>query len=140
METKSQSTKRTQAISDKYLQYVLDSIYPTSYNDEEGEQEIMHFNDKEKLQYLYDHFIDEYWYKNNQKRYGSEHIGFCEWIKGFPSCFNIEFENYKILELAKSMGSLTSMATEKQEDKILENYFDFITAKVFRLFRQYKIV
>lgn len=59
---------------------------------------------------------------------------------GLPTCFNIEWEKYRILELAVKMGSLPQTATEKQQNKILENYFAFITAKVFRLFRKFNIV
>ena len=59
------------------------------------------------------------------------------WIMGLPTCLNIDFENYKILELAKLWGSIPENATEKQEDKILANWWNFIAVKFFQLVRKY---
>jgi hypothetical protein len=38
-----------------------------------------------------------------------------------------------IIELAKSMGSVDENLTEKQEDKILENYWDFMALMIIRM-------
>lgn len=91
---------------------------------------------KEKLQFLADTFKNEYGW--NIKRLGLQRA-MSEWISGAPSAFNIDFENYKILELAKEWGSIPKNATEKQEDKILDNFFNFISAKTLMLMRRNKI-
>jgi len=75
---------------------------------------------------------------NNQKTRKLEL--FIDWCRGLPSCFNIEFENYKILELAVNTGGLKPDYTEKEADKILNNYFNFIACKTFQLFNKYDIV
>jgi len=56
-----------------------------------------------------------------------------EYIQGLPSGFDIPFMNYEILELAKKYGSIPNNATEKQEDKILDNYWHFIANKLIKL-------
>jgi hypothetical protein len=91
---------------------------------------------KQKLQFLKDTFKAEHGF--NIVRVGEQNA-FREWIQGLPSSFNIPFENYRILELAKKSGSLSKNPTEAQEDKILENYWTFITSKTYQLFRRNKI-
>ena len=61
------------------------------------------------------------------------------WLQGLPSVLNIEFMNYKILELAEKWGSLPPNASEKQQDKILDNYWNFMAAKLCQLFDGYRI-
>lgn len=92
--------------------------------------------DAEKLQFLFDAFKSEYGWSIERKGMQS---AFSDWIMGLPSSFNIDFENYKILELAKLWGSIPRDASEAQEDKILANWFNFITVKTFQLFRKHKI-
>jgi hypothetical protein len=96
-------------------------------------------NDTEKLQFLADTFKSEYCYPENLKRYGSYQETLRNWIMGLPSVFNIDFENYRILELSKEWGSLPANATEKQEDKLLENWFNFIAAKTLQLMNKHSI-
>src|SRR5215831_13494528 len=97
--------------------YLLDAI---SSDDREFD------NDFEKLQYLADRFKDEYLNEYNIARYGSYQNVFAEWLKGLPSSFNIDYENYRIIELAKEWGSLPKNADDRQEDKILDNWWNFI--------------
>lgn len=112
--------------------YILDCIDSSSYD-------ITCNTDKEKLQFLYNTFIKEYWYGENKRYYGNIINAFTSWLQGLPSCFNIDFENYVILQIAKKWGSIPDNASERQEDKILENWFNFISVKTFKLFKKYKI-
>ena len=57
-----------------------------------------------------------------------------EWIQGLPSTFNIDFYNYKIIEVAKTFGNLPEQLSEKEEDKVISNWFSFIAAKTLQLF------
>lgn len=93
-------------------------------------------SDKMLLQFLYDTFRSEYGW--SIERYG-EQKAFSEWIMGLPSSFNVDFENYKILQLAVKLGSIPVDYTEKQADNILANWWNFITAKTFQLFRKHKV-
>lgn len=89
-----------------------------------------------KLRFLYNTFLAEYGWAI--ERYG-EQKAFREWLQGLPSSLNIEFTNYNILQLARQWGSLSLDATERQERKILNNYWNFITVKTFQLFKKFKI-
>ena len=62
-----------------------------------------------------------------------------DWLRGLPSAINIEFTNYEILKLAHKWGSIPENATEKQEDKILDNYWNFMANKIGQLFRGYRV-
>lgn len=117
----------------KYENYILDSISADGYDVPEPK------TPKEKLQFLYDRFISEYWDNNQSVQRMGKQNAFKEWIQGLPSSFNIEFSNYNILQLAKRMGSLPQNATEKQEDRVLENYWNFMANKTFQAFRKYDV-
>jgi hypothetical protein len=110
-------------------EYILDAI------DSEG-YEIRTETEAEKIAFLADTFQKEYGFAI--KRYGAQKA-LAEWIMGLPSAFNIDFENYKILQIAVEWGSLPKDYTEKQADKILANWFNFISAKTLQLFRKHKI-
>jgi len=89
-----------------------------------------------KLNFLYSTFKSEYGWHIEQV---GEYKAFQEWLMGLPSAFTIDFENYKILELAVSWGSISHAATEAEEDRIINNWWNFITVKTFQLFRKFKI-
>jgi hypothetical protein len=127
-QTKRQNFKQT--VTD----YILGCVAEEDYNGKELK------TDAEKLQFVYDCFKSEYWHEYNQKYYnGNQTAAFTSWLQGLPSSFGIDFEPYTILQIAKRWDSIPENATEKQEDKILENWFNFISVKTFQLFRKYKI-
>lgn len=113
-------------------QYILDAISSEGY-DVDVEMSI----EKDKLAFLYNTFKSEYGWAI--QRYG-EYKAFQEWIMGLPSSFDIAFTNYDILQLAYKWGSIKETDTESRKDKILANWFNFITVKTFQLFKKYKIV
>lgn len=92
--------------------------------------------DRERVQFVLDTFKSEYGW--NIPRYGLQGA-FKEWLMGLPTVIGIDFENYKIIEIAKKWGSLPENATERQEDKIIENWFNFITVKFFQLCKKLKV-
>ena len=62
-----------------------------------------------------------------------------DYFRGLPSSCTIPFTNYDILNLAIKWGSLSSDATEVQEDKILNNYFNLMAVKTLQLFNGYRV-
>jgi len=110
-------------------QYIIDCIDSNGYG-------IKTTTDKEKLQFLFGTFKSE---KKHEIAKNGIYKAFESWCKGLPSCFNIVFYNCDIISLAKSWKSIPENATEKQEDKILDNYWNFITVKAFQLFRKHHI-
>ena len=114
--------------------YILESIDNSGYSDQELKTEA------EKLQFLYNTFIAEYWHEYNKKYYkGNIYKCFESWLMGLPGCFNIVFSNYDIIELYKKHEGLKELS-DKQAYKIIDNYWNFITVKTFQLFKRYKIV
>ena len=123
----------TTELNKKVFQYIIDNL-PTG---EEYETQLN--NDTEKLQFIVNCFMSEYCYSANLKKYGTYQNTFSNWLMGLPSVFSVDFENYRILEIAKDWGSLPNNATEKQEDKILNYWYFFIASKFFQLCRKHKI-
>lgn len=110
------------------FKYILDSIDGDGYD-------VQLTTDKEKIDFVYDTFSNEYSYTiEHYKRAGiNEKRVFADYLAGLPSCINIEFRNYYILEMAKQWGSIPENATERQEDKIISNWFAFIATNFFQL-------
>ena len=130
METKSESTKRFREAADRFKEYFVSCINNKGYSN------VRLITTECKLKFLHDTFIREAGW--NIERVGEQNA-FREWLMGLPSSINIEFENYKILQLAKRLGSLLENATDKQEDKLLENYWNYAAVKGFQLFNKFKI-
>lgn len=109
--------------------YILNSIDGDGYG-------VQLTTDKQKIDFVFNTFMSEYKYSINNglsiRKVGIQTI-FADYLAGLPSCINIEFRNYYILEMAKQWGSLPENATEKQEDKILSNWFAFIATNFFQL-------
>lgn len=110
--------------------YILDCI---------SSEDVVLTTDKEKLQYLIDTFYNEYCHAYNLKYYGSYQLVFENWLRGLPSAFTIDYENYRIIELAKEWGSLAIDANDKQEDKVLNSWWAVIYMGVSALCRKYDI-
>lgn len=110
--------------------YILDAIDGDAYD-------AVLNTDAERVQFLLNTFRNEYGYM-------IERVGFCnalrEWFMGLPSAIHIDFENYKILQIAVEWGSLPEKYTERQADKILENWFNLMAVKTCQLFKKYKAV
>jgi hypothetical protein len=62
-----------------------------------------------------------------------------EWLQGLPSGIDILFMNYDILQYAKKIGSLPENPTERQEDKILDNWWNLCGTKLNQLFNGYRV-
>ena len=102
-------------------------------------------NMQELLQQVFNEFKSEKLahHDNWLKYYGSLYNAFYDWLQGLPSCYNIDYESYKILQLAEQWGqikpNLTPKQREKREDFILNNWFNFVTVKTFQLFNKYNV-
>lgn len=90
-------------------------------------------SDKERVNYVISRYTTEYDHDYNKKVYPNRMERFSQWLMGLPSCFNIDFENYRIIELAKEWGAIPANATERQEDIIIANWFNYISNKFHQL-------
>lgn len=112
--------------------YILSAIDGEGYGKEFN-------NDTEKLQFLADVFKKEYGFPDNIRRYGNYQECLRQWIMGLPSVFNIDFENYRIIEIAKEWHSLDNNSPSRKVDNILNNWFNFIAAKTIMLMGKHNI-
>ncbi len=82
-------------------------------------------NDKERINWLLATFKSEKLnnHANWLKYYGSEAAAFTDWCRGLPSCFNIVFSNYDILNKGIEWGLISDDVSEKKEDNFIEQYW-----------------
>ena len=97
-----------------YKKYILSTVQ-TGLNDEPLK------TDADKIKYIFNRFYSEYDFMIS--RVGKSKA-MSEWLSGLA--LDIEYYNYKIIKLAKDMGSLDTDSTYKAEQKIIENYFNFM--------------
>ena len=87
---------------------------------------------KEKIKLLIETFKSEFWHDYNKQYYKHDTVnGFANWLMGLPSCFNVDFENYRILEIGKNWGF--DLSSEKKGDNFLNQWFLIISKSVFYL-------
>jgi hypothetical protein len=86
-----------------------------------------------RLQFVVDTFRKEYDHEYNRIHYGNGSRLFAQWLMGIPSVIHIPFYYHEIIKLAKEWGSIPQNATERQEDKICENWYNFISVKFHTL-------
>lgn len=121
-----QSTKN---LDELVKRYILDNVDGAGYG-------VTITSDREAIQFLKDTFYAEYGFFAARD---GEHKALAEWLKGLPSAINLPFYNYAILEFAVQTGSLEPDYSERQADKILENYWDFMANKIGQMFRGYRL-
>lgn len=125
--------KRTE-LNKIVFNYILNCIDCEGY-------EVAATTEKEKLQFLLNCFISEYWHDYNKQYYKNNMLAaFTSWLQGLPSSFTVAFENYKILQISLKWDCLKENSTERQKDKILENWFNWIANKTFQLMKKYKVL
>ena len=95
--------------------------------------QIIEDTDKARVNWVVDTFNSEYGNAYDLRRWPNRQERFAEWLMGLPSAIHIDYMNYRIIEIAKQWGSLPADATEKQEDKIVANWFNFISFKFWQL-------
>ena len=116
-------------ISKLVKQYLIDNIDISGYDYPAQNTDVG------KLKILFEIFNQEYGWAIS--KYGKVKA-IKEWLMGLPSSVNIYFYNEDIIELAKSWGALKMNASEKQEDKILNNYWNLLSNNLNQLFEKVK--
>jgi len=124
----------TKEFRNKMESYILDCI-------ESEETELK--TPKDKVNYAYNRFLSEFWHKYEQINHkNSIQSGFASYLMGLP--FHVDFENYKILELAKNhfnsykdVSGMTPKQIERYENKIIANWFNLVSFHFLRLHTKY---
>ena len=117
--------KLTKEQKENYNKYFIDCI---DIDEETNE------TDADKIIYLRDRFYSEYGW--NIKRIG-EQKAMIEWLQGLA--VNIPYLNHTIIKLAIRFESITEEATDKEKEKILDNYWIFVGNIYLKLFKQYSL-
>ena len=121
----SRSTELDQLVK----RYILDSIDTESYG-------IEAYTIKEKIAALKETFYAEYEWRVDQV---GEVQALADWYSGIPTICTVAFYNHDILDLAGVWNTLPIEHTEKQADKILDNWWNFIANKTAQLFNGYRV-
>ena len=115
--------------SKKYLNniqtYLLNAIDSEGYENQPT-------TDKEKISFLIDCYNSEYNHAYNVKMYPNEQVRFGNWLSGLPSVLNIPFYPFEILKLARQLQEVEKY-DKKTEERICENYFNFIALHILKL-------
>lgn len=85
--------------------------------------------DKEKVFFIMNRFDKEYCYQQNLDKYENDMTKLmAEWLSGLA--INIPYTYCDIIKLSKE---LLETDTLKDEDKIIENYFNFMAIQIIQL-------
>lgn len=128
----------TKQLNEKVFNYILNAVISAEEVKINYGVEIEN-TEAARLAFVVECFNNEFWYKENRIRYKNPVRGFSEWLMGLPSVIHIDYTYYDILRIAVEWGSLQEGATERQEDKIIDNWFNFIANKFFQLCRKHKV-
>ena len=118
---------KSHELDQKEKLYILECL---SENDE-GE-ELKTF--AERIEYVRERFTSEYQWRIDQSNPQKAMI---DWLQGLA--IPIKFYNCDILELAISWGTLAEDATEKEEQKILDNYWRLMATKLVQMLDGFRI-
>ena len=119
---------KNKKLDQQVKQYIIDCIDNSGYGGE------YLGGDHLKIKFLRDTFYSEYGWA--VERMGEQNA-LKEWFSGLPSSCNIAFMNYEIIQIGIKWGSLAADSTEKQQDKVIDNWFNLLAAKTCQLFRKH---
>lgn len=86
--------------------------------------------DKEKINFVFDTFNDEYGNAYNKRTYPSECERLANYLRCLPSCCSIAFADYDIIQIGKSWGYCK---TPKQEDNFVNNWWNCCAARLIQM-------
>lgn len=109
--------------------FILDNIDSDNY-------EVSTTTPAEKMAFLKATFMSEYGWRVTQV---GRQEALIDYLQGLPSSVSLPFYYHDIIELAIKWGSLSQAPTDKQADKITDNYWNFMAAKICQLFDGYRV-
>lgn len=127
------NTQKTQGhkLNQLAKQYIINAIDSDGYTDKPLT------TNKQKIEFLQNVFMSEYGW--HFERTGNIIESLKEWLQGLPSCLDIVFYYSDIIALAVEWGSLSKEHSDKEAEKITDNYWNFIANKINQLFNGYAI-
>ena len=117
--------------------YLLEQIDLTGYQDENGNDYIMEsMREDEKLAAARRIFESEMGWLIRRLGQNQKRKACSDWLAGLCSAVPIAFTYCDIIELAYETGGLKKNSTEKDEDRICENYFPYMASNLVELFNK----
>ena len=89
------------------------------------------------IKYFFDTFYDEYKWRVSQV---GEMSALIEYLMNQPAVITLPCYYHEQIELAKKFGSIPQDATEKEEQKIIDNFFKFFANYLLQFKRKFKIL
>jgi len=117
-------------VKTKIQNYILDCINTDGFDVDVKTEE-------EKINFLIDEYRRDYVFKDNLLRYKTYQNLFIEWIMGLPSCFNVHYTNFEILELVKEWNGY--VPPDNKVYDTIENFRRLIFRELCVLARKYKV-
>lgn len=108
------------------LVYVLDCIRNSSRATDENR---VFNNDREALEFFFAAFNDEFNDRYNKRLFPSLSVRIGEYLRGLPSCINVDYRNEDILKLGLMWGVIDSTEGRKAE-KFLNNFFPVLGCRI----------
>ena len=102
---------------ENYKRYILDNLHEVDLNGKKLT------TDEEIIDYIFDRFYSEYYYGNIALRYGKQKA-MSMWLSGLA--LDLPYYYDEIIELAIAMGSIDENPSEKLQNKVIENYWEFM--------------
>ena len=110
----------------KQFSYILECIDTCSAADYQGKE---FETDLERIAFFWQGFKN-YDYPSNKKRIPNLQLRVADWLQGLPEYLNVDFENYKIIEIGKSWGYCS---TERKENEFINNWFKNIALRLIQI-------
>ena len=126
-------------ITDKYCKYLIDSIidYDTYCHDYEPDNDDSisymageKINPPHPMEIFFSIFTDEY--RWNIVKEG-EFVALQEYLQGLPNAIELPMWHCEQIALAKKFGSIPQDATEKEEQKIIDNFYKFMARLLIKM-------
>lgn len=109
------------------FQYVLNCIINSSLANDEGLEFDTHLD---AIRFFFETFNKEFNYIQNRKRYPNLTDRIEDYLRGLPSCFNIEYWNDEIAKIGEEWGYCQ---TEKKTESFVENWWHMIAYRIIQI-------
>ena len=117
-----------QEIKDKYCEYLIKSIeYTSDYQEIENDQP---HGDTHPIRFFFRVFENEYGWEIVQN---GEFVALQKYLQGLPNCIELPMWYSEQITLAKKFGSIPQDATEKDEQKIIDNFYKFMARLLIKM-------
>lgn len=62
--------------------------------------------------------------------------GLSYWLSGLPSCIDLPIYYGQILEFAVKIGSIPANYTEKQGERVCQNFYNFMASNILQMYNK----